>query len=220
MRKTELAIGEYYHIYNRGVDKRAIFQDQDDLERFLLSIREFNTEKPIGSLYENSFYKNDTSKSVNEDQLGGLTAKLVEIVCYCLNHNHYHFLLKQTSEKGISEFMKRLGGGYTWYFNHKHKRNGSLFQGTFKSIHVDSNEYLLHLSSYINLNNSSKDQSITKSSWDEYTGKVTDKICNTDIILGQFDDKRTYNDFAISSYEDTGKRRVLLQGLEDGYLAV
>ena len=67
---------------------------------------------------------------------------LVQIICYCLNPNHYHLLLKEIKDGGISEFMKRVGGGYTWYFNNKHKRSGTLFQGRFKSVHIKSNEQL------------------------------------------------------------------------------
>src|SRR3989344_9447893 len=108
-RKVNLVQGEYYHIYNRGVDKRNIFSDKFDLQRFFQSINEFNTKNPIGSLYENSF--------VREKELGGRTSKLVQFVAYCLNPNHYHFILTPLVEKGIEKFMQRLGTGYTMYFN-------------------------------------------------------------------------------------------------------
>lgn len=93
MRKHSFTNGEFYHIFNRGVEKRNIFLDKTDFERFLKSIEEFNTIKPIGSLYENSFLKN---------KLGSRTTKsrLVNVVCYCLNPNHYHFILEQRSEGG------------------------------------------------------------------------------------------------------------------------
>lgn len=61
-------------------------------------------------------------------------------------------ILKQISENGISEFMKRMGGGQACYLNKKYKRSSALFQGKFKSIHIDTSEYLLHLSVYINRN--------------------------------------------------------------------
>ena len=144
MRKTPFSDGEIYHVYNRGTDKRSIFSDRADVDRFFTSMKEFNTLDPIGSLYELSF---------EERKLGGSTSKpLVNFICYCLNPNHYHFLLEQVVEKGIEKFMQRLGTGYTLYFNTRHKRSGALFQGRFKSKHVESNDYLLRLSSYINLN--------------------------------------------------------------------
>jgi len=203
MRKVPFVEDEYYHIYNRGVDKRSIFKDRKDLERFFQSIKEFNSVKPIGSIFENSFNKEKTPE------------KLVEIVCYCLNPNHFHFVLRQLVENGISEFMKRLGG-YTWYFNNRHKRNGALFQGKFKSSHINSNEYLLHVSAYVNLNNRFKGKShlLSKSSWDEYVGEENDYICNSDIVLGQFKTPKAYKKFALSSLEGILERKELEKELE------
>ena len=199
MRKTIFANGEYYHIYNRGVDKRDIFADQWDMDRFFKSLVEFNTIEPIGSIYENSF---------KDKPLGGSTSKLVEFISYCLNPNHYHFILKQTSEDGMKKFMHRLGGGYTMYFNEKHQRIGSLFQGRFKAIHINSNEYLLHLSSYINLNDKvhKLGGSASKSSWNEYVYNQKG-ICNKNIILEQFNNVEQYKNFSEKSLQDIIERR-------------
>ena len=140
--REDFASGEFYHVYNRGTDKRDIFVDSNDLDRFYKSLIHFNAVEPVGSIYELSFSQENSKPA----------KPLVEIICYALNQNHYHLLLKQVSDRGIEKFIQRLGTGYTKYFNNKHKRNGVLFQGKFKSVHVDSNEYLLHLSIYINLN--------------------------------------------------------------------
>ncbi|MFC1729752.1 transposase [candidate division KSB1 bacterium] len=211
MRKKPFVNGEFYHIYNRGVDKRITFKDRQDIERFLQSIEEFNTTKPIGSIYENSF-------KINRTQLGGPTpklGKLVEFVSYCINPNHYHFIVTQKKDGGISEFMKRLSGGYTSYFNNRHKRSGVLFQGKFKSVHINTNEYLLHLSAYVNLNNrvhqlGGRTTKLVRSSWDEYIGKGSSKegiFCKKDIILDQFKTPVEYRRFAESSLNDILKRR-------------
>ena len=141
-------------------------------------------------------------------------SELVEIICYCLNPNHYHFILKQKSEKGIERFMHKIGMGYTNYFNKKYKRSGSLFQGPFKSIHIDSNEYLLHLSAYVNKNNfihGYKDELMNKdsenprglsesgtrqySSYLDYIGKRNGILCNKEIVLGQFKNQKEYQEF-------------------------
>ena len=179
---------EIYHVYNRGVDKRNIFQNTYDLERFFQSMQEFNCVEPIGSIFENSYLKR------RQLELGHPMSKfqLVEFVAYCLNPNHYHFLIKQTADKGIEKFMQRVGNGYTKYFNNKHKRNGVLFQGKFKSEHIDSNDYLLHASVYVNLNNNFRGETptLSKSSWDEYVGSPPTKICKTDIVLEQFKDSK------------------------------
>lgn len=171
MRKTQLAEGEYYHIFNRGVDKREVFSDLQDRQRFFQSMDEFNTLDPIGSIYEN-FFRDRKEKNKSKK-------KLVDFVCFCLNPNHYHFILKQTAERGIEKFMHRLGGGYTKYFNQKRDRTGSLFQGTFKAIHIKSNSHLFHLSVYVNLNNRVHKlgslASKSMSSWQEYTDNFSKK---------------------------------------------
>ncbi|MDO8593797.1 MAG: hypothetical protein Q7R59_02785 [bacterium] len=213
-RKISLAIGEHYHIYNRGVDKRVVFADRYDIHRFFQSMVEFNTIDPIGSLYENSFL-----------QLGGETPKLserlVNIIAYCLNPNHFHLILEQLIEGGIGEFMKRLGGGYTGYFNQKHDRSGSLFQGVFKDAHIDSNEYLLHASAYVNLNDrvhqtGGETSKLVKSlsSWEEYMDKEIKGICEKEIILGQFKSIGEYKKFALSSLESIINRKVELKDFD------
>ena len=214
-RKSSFAVGEHYHIYNRGVDKRITFTDEYDIRRFFQSMVEFNTVKPIGSLYENSFL-----------QLGGETPKLgeklVNIIAYCLNPNHFHLILEQLVEGGISEFMKRLGGGYTGYFNKKYTRSGSLFQGVFKDVHIDTNEYLLHVSSYVNLNDrvhqlGGETPKLVRSmsSWGEYTDKRIKGICEKDIILGQFENVGAYKKFALSSLESIIKRKAELKDIDN-----
>src|SRR3989338_2158748 len=214
-RKSLFAIGEHYHIYNRGVDKRITFTDEYDIRRFFQSMVEFNTVDPIGSLYENSFL-----------QLGGETPKLgeklVNIIAYCLNPNHFHLILEQLVEGGISEFMKRLGGGYTGYFNKKYTRSGALFQGGFKDVNIDTNEFLLHVSSYVNLNDRVHQLGgfppklvRSVSSWGEYTDKRIKGICEKDIILGQFKNIKEYKKFALSSLETIVKRKAELKDFDN-----
>lgn len=145
MRKDPLVTGLYYHVYNRGVDKRDIFIDTTDLDRFALSVKEFNTVKPIGSIKDLTFRKPEDSDVQRPNPL-------VSIVCYCFNPNHFHFILKQEVDGGISEFLKRLLGGYTKYFNLIHHRNGALFQGRFKSNLIDGDDYFLKIRPYVHLN--------------------------------------------------------------------
>ncbi len=213
-RKVAFTNGELFHVYNRGVDKRIIFTDEYDIRRFFQSMVEFNTVDPIGSLYENAFSK-----------LGGETPKskkLVKIIAYCLNPNHFHMILEQLVDGGISEFMKRLGGGFTNYFNNKYERSGALFQGVFKDVHIDTNEYLLHISSYVNLNDrvhklggETPKLVESMSSWKEYTDKRIIGICEKEIILEQFKNSNEYKEFALSSLELIIKRKEELQGIGD-----
>jgi putative transposase len=209
MRNIELATGSYYHLFNRGVDKRSIFINQTDINRFLLSMDLFNRVEPIGSISESRGHL------VSKDQ-----EKLVEFVCYCLNPNHYHFLVKQVADKGIEKFMHKLGNGYTKYFNNKYKRTGSLFGGNYKAVLIDSNEQLLHTSVYVNLNNrishSKNTYVLSKSSWNEFIHAEYDikKICSPDIVMDQFEDIESYINFAESSYKDINERKILRRELE------
>jgi len=210
MRKIKFANGEFYHVFNRGVDKRPIFGRTQDFNRFLQSMEEFNTIQPIGSIYENSFL--DQSVKLKRKK-----AKLVNIICYCLNLNHYHLILEQLVEGGISRYMKSLGGGFTKYFNGQHKRNGVLFQGQFKAKHIDTNEYLLHASAYVNLNNLAHKHAgnAFRSSWDEYCNDSTRKLCKPKIILDQFKNKNEYKNFATSSLKDILERKELAKELAE-----
>lgn len=212
MRKTPLVTGEFYHIFNRGVDKRKIFQNVQDLERFFVCMKVFNTVQPVGSLYEHSFQDDVEQKP------------LVRFVAYCLLPNHFHFILEQVVDGGISEFMKRIQGGYTWYFNNRNKRSGALFQGRFKSIHIDSNEYLKYVSAYVNLNDRQKDQlggwtaKLVKSSWGEYiqSNKKSNDFCEgKGIVLNQFSKVSDYENFALEVLKEVKVNKEKYKELED-----
>lgn len=210
MRKTKFVTGEHYHIYNRGTDKRDIFADEKDFNRFWENLSDFNQKDPIGSVYELSFKK-------KSGEINNKTKPLVKFVAYCLNPNHFHFLITPVQEKGIEKFMQRLGNGYTKYFNNRHKRSGVLFQGKFKAKHVDSNEYLLHLSAYINANNKLGHpmSKLSKSSLPEFMNEVAGgKFCDPSIILEQFRNKKEYKDFVESSLKDIELRKEMLKELE------
>ncbi len=143
MRKQPIVTGEYYHIYNRGVDKRDIFNDKKDLYRLIESILEFNRIEVITSL-----------ANLRKTQIApkALSEPLVAIVAYCLNPNHFHFLLKQLVDGGIAKFMQKLQAGYTSYFNLKYSRSGSLFQGTFKSHLIKNENHFNKIIGYTNKN--------------------------------------------------------------------
>ncbi len=149
MRKHPLVTGEVYHIYNRGVDKRDVFMSKDDLERFVLSVKEFNRIKPTGSIRDKYVY-NPGAEHLGI--AGDDNNPLVSIVCYSFLPNHFHFIVKQEVDGGVSEFFKRLLGGYTNYFNKIYERSGVLFQGPFKSHVIDSDQYLIKIRPYGNMN--------------------------------------------------------------------
>ncbi len=145
MRKQPLVTSEYYHIYNRGVDKRDIFSDKKDLHRFVESISEFNRVEVIVSLANLRKTNQIAPKALSGNPL-------VAISAYCLNPNHFHFVFKQLVDGGIAKFMQKLQAGYTSYFNIKNSRTGSLFQGTFKSHLIGNENYFNKIIGYTNKN--------------------------------------------------------------------
>lgn len=184
MSKIKFETGNYYHIFNRGVDKRDIFGDEKDFVRFIKSMRIFNFETPAGSIYDFERFKtSDVSRRHR-------TSSLVDFVAYCLNKNHYHFLVFQKIDGGISKFMKRLGDGYTKFFNYKYNRSGALFQGKFKAIHLNSEGKILRASAYINgnpeIHKIAKAENWILSSYKDYLGIRNGTLCKKETILKDF----------------------------------
>lgn len=145
----------YYHIYNRGVEKRNIFLDPQDFAVFLSYLKiylepkdETNLNTILGSPKSSGLEKSKALKLLNLKNF----YQEIDLQCYALLPNHFHFLLRQTSVDGIDRFMNALGVRYSVYFNHKYHRVGPLFQGVYKAVLVKTDEQLLHLSRYIHLN--------------------------------------------------------------------
>lgn len=141
----------FYHLYNRGTDKRNIFSRPVDYERFLALLYLSNGTKPIRiDNFSKYCERGETLLSYALEQDRGKS--LVDICVYCLMPNHFHLLVTEKDEGGVSKFMQKLTTGYTMYFNKRYERNGTLFQGVFKSSLADNDRYLKYLLSYIHLN--------------------------------------------------------------------
>jgi putative transposase len=138
-KKHSFAPGEIFHCYNRGVEKRKVFCDQQDYVYFLKSLRAYNSEEVSGKL---RLQENKSSKNPP-----------VTILAYCLLPNHFHLVLRSNTDQSISKYFQRLSGGYTMYFNQKYSRSGGLFQGTFKSVPISSNQSLRQVLAYVYFNN-------------------------------------------------------------------
>jgi len=142
-RKFIFSEGEFYHVYNRGTEKREIFLNKNDYQRFIKLLFLSNGTKPI-------ILKDlPQGRSLGEIDRG---EQLVHIGAYCLMPNHFHILVKETREGGITKFMSKLSTAYSMYFNKINGRTGSLFEGRFKATHVNNDNYLKYLFSYIHLN--------------------------------------------------------------------
>ena len=143
-RSVRFAPEERYHLYNRGTEKRTIFVSEKDYRRFLGLLYLCNTSQPVMA---------GASRFSLKDYLTvDRPDTLVSIGAYCLMPNHFHLLVHESKENGISKFMQKLITAYTMYFNLKYERSGALFQGKFKAVHADSDEYLTYLYAYIHLN--------------------------------------------------------------------
>jgi putative transposase len=212
MRKAPFVQNEYYHIYNRGVDKRDVFLDDWDYGRFLLAMDLLNDEQD-GLMIRWRDYKKHHPEELVQNFLPTAVKQrspLVEIVAYCLNSNHYHLILKQNNGIGIKLFMQRLGNSYTKYFNKKNKRNGVLFQGRFKSTHIEPNNFL-RMSVYVNCNTEIHGiHSASNYKWcgfSEYLGKANSRFCKKEIILDQFKSSEEYLEYAIENIADFRERK-------------
>ena len=138
LRKETFAPDEYYHLYNRGTEKRGIFLEKQDYEHFLFLMYICNTTKSI------------ELRRIGENFYRGAT--IVNIGAYCLMPNHFHIFVKEKIDNGISKYMHKLMTSYSMYFNKKYKRTGKLYEGIFKSTYIDNDNYLKYLYSYIHLN--------------------------------------------------------------------
>src|SRR3989344_2853321 len=129
--RNPCSTGEWYHCYNRGVDKRVVFTEPDDYQRFITLLYTCNGTKQVW--ISNPTYHNLSSFLEDDIDRGG---PLVEIGAYALMPNHPHLVLKQMMDNGIARFMQKVFTGYTMYFNIKNERTGALFAGTYKYRHV------------------------------------------------------------------------------------
>lgn len=145
-----LVNGQVYHIFNRGIDRRPTFTDKKEYQRAVECIRYYRIDHPPVKL--SKFLRIEGSKRDEMLQKLGTMDVLVQILCYCLMPNHFHLLVRQIKDKGISKYMSNYQNSYTRYFNTKNKRDGSLFLDQFKAVRIESDDQLVHVSRYIHLN--------------------------------------------------------------------
>lgn len=206
-RRVVFANNQVYHVLSRGTGEGNTFLDKRDYSRFLEASIYYQKANPPARF---SF-----RKRLEEKVLANIATldNLVEIICYCLMPNHFHLLLKQTKNKGISLFMGRLNNSYTRYFNTRHQRRGRLFQGPFKAKRIETDEQLIHVSRYIHLNPTvgflvKNLNNYPYSSYLEYIGKKEGKgICQKDLVLAHFSSPKEYEKFVLDQKDYALKLR-------------
>lgn len=144
-RNIRFQVGEWYHCYSRGVDKRTVFEDEKDALRFMELLYLANDTQPL---------RREEVVISSPSELFSYPRKeaLVSVGAYVLMPNHYHLILRETTEKGISAFMQKLGTAYTMYFNAKRERVGNLFVKPFRAKHLNNDRYFQHAVRYVHLN--------------------------------------------------------------------
>src|SRR3989344_4641126 len=145
-RGVHFEVGGFYHIYNRGTDKRKTFLSRGDYLRFLALLHLTNTTHPVHIAEDFKDFNLGLALATPREN------RLTSIIAYCLMPNHLHLLVKETNKSGISKFIQKMSTAYTMYFNKKNERTGVLFQGKYKARTVTNNNYLKFLVSYIHLN--------------------------------------------------------------------
>lgn len=202
----------YYHVYNRGIEKRTIFEDEMDYKTFLKYLKEALSPPPnpkylkVPVTLKGGTFKGVPRPVKNFD-------KKIELVAYCLMPNHFHLLIKQNDKDSIRGFMSSLLTRYSMYFNKKYERVGPLYQDRYKAVLVNEEPYLLHLSRYIHLNPSeyTKDLEGAYSSYSYYLGKMKADWVKSEMILSYFDKStkdflkgtNTYKNFVEKFNEDS-----------------
>jgi len=189
--------GGFYHVFNRGAERKKIFIVGRDYDRFLRTLRYYNkSEKKVRySRFNPSIHKYDD------------TEKMVNIIAYCLMPNHFHLLLRQVQDNAISKLIGQVCNSYTKYFNIKRKRFGRLFHGNFKAVRIENDSQLLHVSRYIHLNPFvakivKEPKNYQFSSYREYINSDLKQICDgKDYILSHFRREGAYADFVSDHME-------------------
>lgn len=192
-RTTPFVNDQFYHLYNRGINKQQVFTDRRDYNRFIKTLFYYQIDNPKPRL---SFYKPNGIYKIDP------TKKIVNVVAYCLMPNHFHILVKQLREGGISEFMRKFVHSYTKYRNTKNQSQGPIFQSLFKAVLIESDEQLLHVSRYIHLNPLVsyliKDLNLYPwSSYPSYIGLGSDERIAKDEILYFFKSPEDYQKFVM-----------------------
>lgn len=194
----------YYHLYNRGVEKRDIFLDKQDYNVFLSYLSEYllpkNTDflkTQLDNLAVSAEDKHKARRMLARNNFSDDIAMLA----YCLMPNHFHFFIKQTKPNTIDSFMNSLATRYSVYFNKKYKRVGSLYQGVYKAAPITNEAHYLHLSRYIH----KQSYRTQPSSYEDYLGKKNTPWIKPNEILNYFSKEHPMLSYEAFMKQDNGE---------------
>lgn len=193
----------YYHIYNRGVEKRKIFLDDQDFKVFLSYLKTSLIKPPDPKdIKVNVSLQGSTFKGIPRQPKNFLNQ--IELVAYCLMPNHYHLLVKQNPQLGIKQFIQSIATRYSMYFNKKYGRVGALFQEVYKAILITDEPYLLHLTRYIHQNPLEYTTDIINaySSYGDFLGLRKTSWIKPEIVLSFFSQNKFPFIKKVNSYKE------------------
>lgn len=209
-RKVVFANDEIYHVFNRGVEKRPTFTNKREFNRALITLNYYRFAHPPIKLSK-FLVLPESDRAELIKNIESSYQKLVEILCYCFMPNHFHFLLKQKIDNGISIFTANFTNSYTRYFNSKEERIGPLFQGIFKAVLIESDEQLIHVSRYIHLNPVSsflvKAEELENYEWSSYPEYLNSSAKQFTIkrevldLLSKKEASRKYKEFVLNQVD-------------------
>lgn len=202
-RVVPLITGQYYHIFNRGVNKQPIFLGLRDYQRVIGTVNYYLYNPQVR--FSKFLLLPKELKSELWDSLIKENDKYAQVISFCFMLNHFHILLKQTKENGISKLMANFQNSYVRYFNTKHNRIGPIFQGQFKALRIEDDNQLIHLSRYIHLNPFTsfvikEIKDLVKYQWSsypDYLGKREVIRSDKKIVLDNFKSIEEYEKFVV-----------------------
>ena len=213
MRKTLIAPHEIYHVYNRGVGKQTLFKEDRDYVRFLFGILFLQSPVSFPQLgrHISAFVKSPafdiTTFSVDEKNLSEITThRWIELIGFCIMPNHFHLLVQEKEDKGLARYMHKVETAYGKYFSIKYKSSGHVFQNAYGATHIESNDELLYVSTYIHRNPralqrwTDKEYSYPWSSYQDFAKRNRwSALLNPSVIVEQFRNPEEYRKFTQES---------------------
>lgn len=168
-RSEIISVDSYVHVLNRGAKKMLIYRQKSDLWRLMFNLFYMNSES-LPEQWARELSNADLMKKFVWPKSWDKRKPIISIVSYTIMPNHFHLVLKEITDGGISQFMHKFTMSYSKYINFKYKETGSLFQGRFKSITSEDDSYLKYLISYV----------MVKNTFELYPGGLKSAINNFD----------------------------------------
>lgn len=217
--RKEYGAGGYYHIYNRGVEKRVIFLDEIDYKKFIGYMKLYLTPPNI----INKKQKDVSGRTIPPSQIPKNYTEEIELIAYCLMPNHFHIFIKQISDMGMASFMQSLTQRYVMYFNKRYKRVGGLFQSRYKTVRVLDERQFTYITKYIHRNpldilpkgpGPVGLAAYKYSSYGNYLGLFSQSWVNTSDVLSYFLRKNPRSNYQ-SFVEETGGLETVYEEMMD-----